>query len=76
MEKLTSDLQRPRDRMLASHSAGQLTVGQRLRVECQGLKELSHKKGSAAATVKIIPTRIALDVLRSVGAFSSFVETA
>jgi hypothetical protein len=32
------------------------------------------EKGSAAATVKIISTRIALDVLRNVGAFSSFVE--
>jgi hypothetical protein len=44
MEKLTSDLQNPRDRMLASHPESQLTVGQRLRVECQGLKELSQKK--------------------------------
>jgi len=44
MEKLTSDLQNPRDRMLASHPENQLTVGQRLRVEGQGLKELSQKK--------------------------------
>jgi hypothetical protein len=44
MEKLTSDLQNPRDRMLASHPESQLTVGQWLRVECQGLKELSQKK--------------------------------
>jgi hypothetical protein len=44
MERLTSDLQHPRDRMLASHPEGQLTVGQRLRLECQGPKELPQKK--------------------------------
>jgi hypothetical protein len=44
MEKLTSDIQNPRARMLASHPESQLTVGQRLRVERQGPKELSQKK--------------------------------
>jgi hypothetical protein len=44
MERLTSDLQRPRDRMLDSHPESQLTLGRRLRAEYQGPKELSQKK--------------------------------